>query len=41
MTAEERDLQQAIRLSEEEEARRNKAQQDSTQAALFDESQQQ
>ena len=41
MTAEERDLQQAIRLSEEEEARRNKALQDANQAALFDESQQQ
>ena len=41
MTAEERDLQQAIRLSEEEEARRNKSVQDANQSALFDESQQQ
>ncbi|EGN97248.1 hypothetical protein SERLA73DRAFT_161383 [Serpula lacrymans var. lacrymans S7.3] len=36
MTAEERDLQQAIRLSEEEEAKRNKAVEDSNASALFD-----
>ena len=41
MTAEERDLQQAIRLSEEEEARRNKAVQDANANALFDDAQQQ
>ena len=40
MTAEERDLQQAIRLSEEEEAKRAKAVQDANQSALFDDSQQ-
>jgi len=36
MTAEERDLQQAIRLSEEEEAKRAKAIADSNQSSLFD-----
>jgi epsin len=36
-TAEERDLQQAIKLSEEEEAKRNKAVEDSNSSALFDE----
>lgn len=36
LTAEERDLQQAIKLSEEEEAKRNKAIEDSNQNALFD-----
>ena len=40
MTAEERDLQQAIRLSEEEEAKRAKAVQDANQSALFDDGQQ-
>jgi epsin len=35
-SAEERDLQQAIKLSEEEEAKRHKAVQDSNAAALFD-----
>ncbi|KAI0808218.1 hypothetical protein C8Q74DRAFT_1231949 [Fomes fomentarius] len=41
LTAEERDLQQAIRLSEEEEAKRAKAVQDANQASLFDNGQQQ
>jgi epsin len=36
VSAEERDLQKAIRLSEEEEAKRNKAVQDSNASALFD-----
>lgn len=36
MTAEERDLEQAIRLSEEEEAKRAKAIADSNQSGLFD-----
>lgn len=40
LTAEERDLQQAIRLSEEEEEKRNKAIEDSNQKALFDDSNQ-
>ncbi|TFK83247.1 ENTH-domain-containing protein [Polyporus arcularius HHB13444] len=40
MTAEERDIQQAIRLSEEEEAKRAKAVQDANQSALFDDAQQ-
>jgi epsin len=37
LTTEERDLQQAIRLSEEEEAKRSKAVEDANSAALFDE----
>ena len=37
MTAEESDLQQAIRLSEEEEAKRNKSVEESNQHSLFDE----
>ncbi|KAI8976387.1 hypothetical protein BD414DRAFT_496759 [Trametes punicea] len=41
LTAEERDLQQAIKLSEEEEARRLKALQDANAASLFDDAQQQ
>ncbi|KAI0357133.1 ENTH-domain-containing protein [Trametes cingulata] len=41
LTAEERDLQQAIKLSEEEEARRAKAVQDANQSSLFDDAQQQ
>ncbi len=41
LTAEERDLQQAIKLSEEEEARRAKAVQDANQSGLFDDAQQQ
>jgi epsin len=41
MSAEERDLQRAIRLSEEEEAKRNKAIEDSNANALFDDQQQQ
>ncbi|KAI0919817.1 hypothetical protein AcV5_001785 [Taiwanofungus camphoratus] len=41
LTAEERDLQQAIRLSEEEEARRAKAIADSNQSSLFDDHNQQ
>ncbi|KAJ7583432.1 epsin domain-containing protein [Mycena floridula] len=36
LTAEERDLQQAIKLSEEEEARRNREVEDSNSSALFD-----
>ena len=41
MTAEERDLQQAIRLSEEEEAKRNQAVADANASSLFDEGHQQ
>ncbi|KAI0822130.1 hypothetical protein BC628DRAFT_1459787 [Trametes gibbosa] len=41
LTAEERDLQQAIKLSEEEEARRAQAVQDANQPGLFDNAQQQ
>ncbi|KAH9849173.1 hypothetical protein C2E23DRAFT_737901 [Lenzites betulinus] len=41
LTAEERDLQQAIKLSEEEEARRAKSVQDASQPGLFDDAQQQ
>lgn len=37
--AEERDLQRAIKLSEEEEARRNKSVEDSNSRSLFDDSQ--
>ncbi|RPD56853.1 ENTH-domain-containing protein [Lentinus tigrinus ALCF2SS1-7] len=40
LTAEERDLQQAIRLSEEEEAKRAQAVQDANQSSLFDDAQQ-
>lgn len=36
LTAEERDLEQAIKLSEEEEAKRHKAIEDSNQNSLFD-----
>jgi epsin len=36
LTAEERDLMQAIKLSEEEEAKRNKAVEDSNASSLFD-----
>ncbi|KAK0497721.1 epsin domain-containing protein [Armillaria luteobubalina] len=36
ITAEERDLQEAIKLSEEEEAKRNKAVEDSNSSSLFD-----
>lgn len=36
LTAEERDLQEAIRLSEEDEKKRNKAIEDSNQSSLFD-----
>ena len=41
LTAEERDLQQAIKLSEEEEAKRMKAVEDANAASLFDNAQQQ
>ncbi|KAJ4474426.1 heme peroxidase [Lentinula aciculospora] len=40
LTAEERDLQQAIKLSQEEEAKRNKAVEDSNASALFDDNNQ-
>ncbi|KAJ3709953.1 hypothetical protein C8R42DRAFT_617405 [Lentinula raphanica] len=40
ITAEERDLQQAIKLSQEEEAKRNKAVEDSNASALFDDNNQ-
>lgn len=40
MTAEERDLAQAIKLSEEEENRRNKAVEDSNASSLFDDANQ-
>jgi epsin len=40
LTAEERDLAEAIKLSEEEEAKRNKAVQDSNENALFDDNNQ-
>ncbi|KAJ3802140.1 epsin domain-containing protein, partial [Lentinula aff. detonsa] len=40
MTAEERDLQQAIKLSQEEEAKRNRAVEDTNASALFDDSNQ-
>lgn len=39
MTAEERDLAEAIKLSEEEEKKRHQQQEDATQSALFDDSQ--
>ncbi|CDO68512.1 hypothetical protein BN946_scf184998.g9 [Trametes cinnabarina] len=41
LTAEERDLQQAIKLSEEEEAKRLRALQDANASSLFDDAQQQ
>ncbi|OSC97001.1 ENTH-domain-containing protein [Trametes coccinea BRFM310] len=41
LTAEERDIQQAIKLSEEEEAKRLKSLQDANAASLFDDAQQQ
>ena len=41
LTAEDRDLQQAIRLSEEEEAKRHQALADTNASSLFDEGQQQ
>jgi epsin len=40
LTAEERDLQEAIKLSQEEESKRNKAVEDSNASALFDDSNQ-
>jgi len=40
LTAEERDLQEALRLSREEEEKRKKATQDSTESALFDDNNQ-
>lgn len=40
MTAEDRDLQEALRLSREEEDKRKKAAQDSTESALFDDNNQ-
>jgi len=40
LTAEERDIQEALRLSREEEEKRKKAAQDSTESALFDDNNQ-
>lgn len=40
LTAEERDIQEALRLSKEEEERRARLAQDSTEAALFDDNHQ-